>query len=69
MVHGLKEKQKGEGKEMGRLEEKREWRGKNDFLLKLFSNHFFQNVKIHSNKKPCIQIMMHNHLLFLILFK
>jgi hypothetical protein len=24
MVHGLKEKEKGEGKEMGRLEEKRE---------------------------------------------
>jgi hypothetical protein len=24
MVHGLKEKQKGEGKEMGRLEKKRE---------------------------------------------
>jgi hypothetical protein len=69
MVHGLKEKQKGEGKEMGRLEEKRERNGKNDFLLKLFSNHFFQNFKIHSNKKPCIQIMMHNHLLFLILFK
>jgi hypothetical protein len=44
MVHGPKENGKGEGKEMGRLEEKRERRGERDFLLKLFSNHFFFKI-------------------------
>jgi hypothetical protein len=46
MVHGLKEKEKGEAKEMGRLEEKRgRGEGKRDFLLKLFSNHFVKISK------------------------
>jgi hypothetical protein len=56
MVHGPKENGKGEGKEMGRLEEKRERRGERDFLLKLFSNHFFSKFQnslkqetMHSN--------------------
>jgi hypothetical protein len=46
MVHGPK-KRKGEGKEMGRLEEKRERRAERDFLflLNFFSNSFFK----HSN--------------------
>jgi hypothetical protein len=37
-------------------------------FFKLFSNHF-QTFKLQSNKKPCIRIMMHKHLLFLILSK
>jgi hypothetical protein len=49
---------------VGRKREKRE----RISFFKLFSNHF-QTFKHQSNKKPCIRIMMHNHLLFLILFK
>jgi hypothetical protein len=45
----------------------REEREKDLFFKKLFSNHF-QTFKLRSNKKPCIRIMMHKHLLFLILF-
>jgi hypothetical protein len=47
IVHGPKEKEKGEAKEMGRLEEKRERRGERNFLflLNFFSNSFFK----HSN--------------------
>jgi hypothetical protein len=45
MAHGPKEKGKGEGKEMGRLEKKRERRGRRFSLflfLKFFSNSFFK---------------------------
>jgi hypothetical protein len=41
----------------------------NGFFVKLFFKFIFQSFKIHSNRKPCIRIMMHNHLLSLILFK
>jgi hypothetical protein len=39
------------------------------FLFKFFSNSFFKLFKLHSNKKPCIRILMHKHLLFLTLSK
>jgi hypothetical protein len=56
MVHELKEKEKGEGKEMGRLRTRERGEGKRYFLLKLFSNHFFSKFQnslkqetMHSN--------------------
>jgi hypothetical protein len=39
--------------------------GERDFFQTLFK-FVFQTFKLPSNKKPCIQIMMHMHLLFLI---
>jgi hypothetical protein len=38
------------------------------FLFKkILFKFIFQTFKLHSNKKPCIRIIMHKHLLFLIL--
>jgi hypothetical protein len=50
-----------------RIEEReREKKGFSFFSFKFFfSNSFFQTFKLQSNKNPCIQIMMHKHLLFL----
>jgi hypothetical protein len=39
------------------------------FLKKILFKFIFQTFKLHSNKKPCIRIIMHKHLLFLILSK
>jgi hypothetical protein len=66
---GLREKEKekvGRG-EMGRKREGERGVRFCGFLFKFFS--FFQTFKLHSNKKPCIRIMMHKHLLFLTLSK
>jgi hypothetical protein len=67
---GLREKEKEKGKWAGerwaRREKGREERGLGVFLLNF---HFFQTFKLHSNKKPCIRIMIHKHLLFLTLSK
>jgi hypothetical protein len=35
-------------------------------FFKLFSNSFFKLSNFNQTRKPCIRIMMHNHLLFLI---
>jgi hypothetical protein len=59
-------KRKKEGKEMGRMEEKREERGKGfSFSFKFLFKFIFQTFKLQSNRNPCIRIMMHKHLLFL----
>jgi hypothetical protein len=51
-------------KERGRGE-----KGFRVFISKFFSKSFFKFFKLHSNKKPCIRIMMYKHLLFLTLSK
>jgi hypothetical protein len=70
MECGLREKEKEKcaaerwaGREKGRGE-----RGFGVFFLNSFQIHF-QTFKLYSNKKPCIRIMIHKHLLFLTLSK
>jgi hypothetical protein len=55
------EEGKGVGPAGGKGREERE---KGFLFLTLFKSIFFQTLKLQSNKKPCIRIMMRNHLLF-----
>jgi hypothetical protein len=57
VVCGLKEM-------VGRQGEKR-GRGRKFFLFLFFFQIRFQTFKLQTNRNPCIQIMMHKHLLFL----
>jgi hypothetical protein len=62
------EKKNGPGKWAAR-EGRERGEGKRIFLKKNSFQIDFQTFKLQSNKKPCIRIIMHKHLLFLILFK
>jgi hypothetical protein len=64
MVAGPKEKKGREG--WAGCGKEREERGKVFlFLFKFFFKFVFQTFKLQTNRNPCIQIMMHKHLLFL----
>jgi hypothetical protein len=66
----LVEKEKvGRGKEDGPTGTKRREREGEGFWNFFFFKLFFKLCKLHSNIKPCFQIIMHKHLLFLTLLK
>jgi hypothetical protein len=66
---GLRAKRKERGRRMGRLGRREKGRGGKREKVFSFFNSFQIVLKLQSNKKPCIRIMMHKNLLFLILSK
>jgi hypothetical protein len=66
---GLRKREREEMDRLGRKGTKERGERFRDFSFKILFKFIFQTFKLHSNKKPCIRIMVHKHLLFLILFK
>jgi hypothetical protein len=50
---------------LGRRGEKRGRGRRFSFFFLIFFKFVFQTFKLQTNRNPCIQIMMHKHLLFL----
>jgi hypothetical protein len=62
-VRGLQREGEGGGP-AGPKEKRGEGERRGVFFFKILFKFNFQTFKLHSNKKSCIQIMMHKHLLF-----